>query len=221
MCGNSLVGQINDAVATENDLTPVIASGAKQSSAPKKVWIASSPSAPRNDVVEAASPRISLRIRATRHRQICYTPRMTVPSDRLPTGGFAPLVPELAVFDLARSTAFWCDVLGFTIAYQRPENNFERQGSQVMLDQANGNWETGPLKRPLGRGINFQMFVESVEPLLDALKQAGWPLYKQCHDAWYRIGDREVGSRQFLVQDPDGYLLRFAQDLGTRQMIGE
>jgi catechol 2,3-dioxygenase-like lactoylglutathione lyase family enzyme len=144
-------------------------------------------------------------------------------ADKLPTGGFAPLVPELDVFDLARSKAFWCDVLGFQIAYQRPENGFvyiERQGSQVMLMQRNGIRETGNLERPLGRGINFQMFVDSVEPLLGALRKASWPLFGECHDAWYRIAGEERGNRQFLVQDPDGYLLRFAQDLGNRLRAG-
>ncbi|KAK9494546.1 hypothetical protein V1508DRAFT_402899 [Lipomyces doorenjongii] len=29
-------------------------------------------------------------------------------------------------------------------------------------------------------------------------------------------GDHETGQREFLVQDPDGSLLRFAEDLGTR-----
>ncbi|MGT2435473.1 VOC family protein [Bradyrhizobium betae] len=89
--------------------------------------------------------------------------------DRLPTGGFARLVPELDVFDLEQSKNFWCEILGFRIAYQRPENRFmyiELQGSQVMLKQQNGNWETGALQRPLGRGINFQLFVDSVAPLL-------------------------------------------------------
>jgi hypothetical protein len=28
--------------------------------------------------------------------------------------------------------------------------------------------------------------------------------------------DVYVGQKQFLVQDPDGYLLRFGQELGTR-----
>lgn len=140
-------------------------------------------------------------------------------ADRLPTGGVAPLVPELDVFDLAASKRFWCDLLGFRIAYQRAESGFlylEREGSQVMLCQRNGNWETGDLQQPLGRGINFQMFVASVEPLLDALRAANWPLFRPCHDAWYRIAGEERGNRQFLVQDPDGYLLRFAQDLGAR-----
>jgi catechol 2,3-dioxygenase-like lactoylglutathione lyase family enzyme len=144
---------------------------------------------------------------------------MAIPADRLPTGGFAPLVPELDVLDLEKSRTFWCDVLGFQIAYRRPENGFmyiERQGSQVMLNRRNGIWETANLQRPLERGINFQMFVDSVEPLLDALKQAEWPLFRPCHEAWYRIAGEERGNRQFLVQDPDGYLLRFAQDLGPR-----
>jgi catechol 2,3-dioxygenase-like lactoylglutathione lyase family enzyme len=144
---------------------------------------------------------------------------MGIPEDRLPTGGFARLVPELDVFDLEQSKKFWCNILGFHIAYQRPENRFmylELQGAQVMLVQQNGNWETGPLQRPLGRGINFQLFVDSVAPLLDALKYAKWPLFRECHDAWYRIGGEERGNRQFLVQDTDGYLLRFAQDLGRR-----
>lgn len=145
---------------------------------------------------------------------------MTNKEGRLPTGGFAPLVPELAVFDLVKSKEFWCDILGFKIAYERPENNFmyvELQGSQVMLDQRNGNWETAALEHPLGRGVNFQMFVNNVEPMLESLKKANWPLFKECHDAWYRIAGEERGSRQFLVQDPDGYLLRFAQDLGLKK----
>jgi catechol 2,3-dioxygenase-like lactoylglutathione lyase family enzyme len=144
---------------------------------------------------------------------------MNQSADRLPTGGFAPLVPELDVFDLGKSKSFWCDVLGFRIAYQRPENGFmyiELQGSQVVLCQRNGNWETGDLQHPLGRGINFQMFVDSVEPLLDALRTANWPLFRPRHDAWYRFAGEEHGNRQFLVQDPDGYLLRFAEDLGAR-----
>lgn len=140
-------------------------------------------------------------------------------ADRLPNGGFARLVPELDVLELGKSISFWCSVLGFQIAYQRPENGFvyiELQGSQLMLNQRNGNWETGDLERPFGRGINFQMLVDSVNPLLNALRNAKWPLFRECHDARYRIAGEERGYRQFLVQDPDGYLLRFAQDLGQR-----
>ena len=144
---------------------------------------------------------------------------MEASAERLPIGGFARLVPELDVFDLEQSKSFWCDLLDFQIAYQRVESRFiyiELQGSQVMLKQQNGNWQTGDLQRPLGRGINLQMFVDSVEPLLESLRNANWPLFRECHDAWYRIAGEERGNRQFLVQDPDGYVLRFAQDLGKK-----
>ncbi|MGJ4966516.1 bleomycin resistance protein [Bradyrhizobium sp. HKCCYLRH3061] len=143
---------------------------------------------------------------------------MTV-SDTIPSGGFAALVPELDVTDLDASRRFWCDVLGFRIAYQRPENRFlylEMQGAQVMLTQYNGNWQTGELERPFGRGLNFQIIVEDVSPMLDRLARANWPLFQPCRDAWYQVGEQARGQRQFLVQDPDGYLLRFAQDLGMR-----
>lgn len=33
---------------------------------------------------------------------------------------------------------------------------------------------------------------------------------------WYRMDDEEVGVQQFLVQDPDGYLIRFQSSLGRR-----
>ncbi|WP_244876994.1 VOC family protein [Acidocella facilis] len=38
-------------------------------------------------------------------------------------------------------------------------------------------------------------------------------------EAWYRAGEVEVGQRQFLVMDPDGYLLRLAEDIGERPAI--
>lgn len=38
-------------------------------------------------------------------------------------------------------------------------------------------------------------------------------------ERWYRADDREVGNRQFILLDPDGYLLRFYQDLGRRPRL--
>jgi hypothetical protein len=35
-------------------------------------------------------------------------------------------------------------------------------------------------------------------------------------ERWYRAGEIENGQRQFVVADPDGYLLRFFSDLGQR-----
>ncbi|WP_426956177.1 bleomycin resistance protein [Muricoccus radiodurans] len=140
---------------------------------------------------------------------------------RMPAGGFAPLVPELAVTDLAESLRFWCGPLGFAVAYDRPAARFAylaRGPLQVMLCERNGRWETAEMDRPFGRGINLQMMVERIAPMLAALDAAGWPLLEPPEDAWYRAGSVEAGQREFLVQDPDGYLLRFAEDLGTRSV---
>ncbi|MXP65517.1 VOC family protein [Roseomonas sp. M0104] len=149
---------------------------------------------------------------------------MTTPAEAPPASGFAPLVPELDVTDLARSLDFWTRVLGFRIAYQRPAQGFaylEREGPgaltvQVMLCRYNGGWAVAPLEHPLGRGINFQIETRGLAPILAALEDEGWPLFRPVAEAWYRAGTLEAGQRQLLVQDPDGYLLRFIESLGTR-----
>ncbi|MCG8291242.1 bleomycin resistance protein [Pseudomonas entomophila] len=133
------------------------------------------------------------------------------------------LVPELIVTDLQRSLAFWVPLLGFHVAYQRPEQGFaylDLHGAQVMLEQIDldQQWITGRLEAPLGRGINFQIEVAEVAPVIERLHRSGWPLFQACEDAWYRAGDVEVGQRQFLVQDPDGYLLRLGERLGERPL---
>src|SRR5437899_6923989 len=67
-----------------------------------------------------------------------------------PRSGWARLVPELLVEDIAISLLFWRDRLGFAIAYQRPEERFvylERpEGAQIMLSQRSGRWETAALE---------------------------------------------------------------------------
>ena len=135
-------------------------------------------------------------------------------SGSAPSDGFAPLVPELGVSNLDESLRFWRDLLGFEIAYDRPAARFAylvRGALQIMLCQLNGRWEPGELNQPFGRGVNFQMTVDQLEPLLSALTEANWPLYEQPCEVWYRTGGSERGQREFLVQDPDGYLLRFVE----------
>ena len=142
-------------------------------------------------------------------------------TDRRPSGGFSALIPERDVQDLEASLRFWVVALGFTVAFSRREAAFaylEREGAQVMLNEINGNWLTGPLTPPFGRGINLQIAVSSVTEILDRLGTTAWPLFRPCHDAWYRVGAEEVGCRQFLVQDPDGSLLRCSESLGTRPL---
>jgi catechol 2,3-dioxygenase-like lactoylglutathione lyase family enzyme len=139
-----------------------------------------------------------------------------------PRNGWAGLVPELLVTDIAASLAFWRDALGFSIAYQRPEQKFaylERaEGAQVMLCQRAGNWETGLLEQPFGRGIMLQIFVGEISSAVTALATRGWPIHTGPREVWRRYGDREGGKRELVVQDPDGYLILLAESLGERPL---
>ncbi|CAM3268268.1 MULTISPECIES: bleomycin resistance protein [Pseudomonas] len=132
------------------------------------------------------------------------------------------LVPELMVTDLNKSLAFWVTYLGFKVAYQRLEDGFaylDLDGAQVMLEQVDpqaNQWLTAALDRPFGRGINLQIDVTAVRPVIQRLETAGYALFKASQDVWYRAGEVEVGQREFLVQDPDGYLVRLVERLGER-----
>ena len=134
---------------------------------------------------------------------------------------WAKLVPELLCSDTAHSIAFYRDVLGFKILYERPEEGFaymDLDGASLMLERESDYWFTGELERPYGRGINFEIGVDDVDALCRRVKAADVTLFREIEERWYRRDDQEVGNRQFLVQDPDGYLLRFAQDLGVRPL---
>jgi catechol 2,3-dioxygenase-like lactoylglutathione lyase family enzyme len=135
------------------------------------------------------------------------------------------LVPELLVTNVEASLRFWCDLCGFAITFDRLEEGFaylDLGGAQVMLEEQgrSRNWLTGPLEAPLGRGVNFQVQVPALEPILAALARAGWPLFMAPEEKWYRTGTVETGVHQFLVQDPDGYLIRFSADIGERAPNG-
>ncbi len=141
---------------------------------------------------------------------------------RPPKSGWAKLVCELLVEDIDTSLQFWRDQLGFSIAYQRPEQKFVylecENGAQIMLCERSGKWETAELEPPFGRGVMFQIFVDQLATIVDALTGSHWPLVEGPREVWRRWGDREGGKREIVVQDPDGYLIMVAEDLGERPL---
>ena len=90
-----------------------------------------------------------------------------------PRSGWTRMVTELLVNDLEASLTFWRDILGFAVAYRRPQERFvyleHEEGQQIMLCQRNGRFETGPLDRPLGQGAMFQIYLRQIEPVLSRL----------------------------------------------------
>jgi catechol 2,3-dioxygenase-like lactoylglutathione lyase family enzyme len=137
-----------------------------------------------------------------------------------PRTGWAPMVPELLVSDLQASLDFWRGVLGFRIAYSRDGFVYlERpEGAQIMLSQRDGSFETGAMEVPFGRGVMFQVYLSSVEPIAAACTARGGSSIMPMREVWRRTGDRESGQREFFVQDPDGYLVMVAENIGERPL---
>ena len=142
-------------------------------------------------------------------------------------------MPELDVTDLARSLVFYVDVAGYTLVFERPAERFAYLAidrAELMLQEAAGpgrRFRTAPLERPFGRGINLQILVPDVDATYAAILASGLNPVIELEDRWYdvdvatpsgrwsSIGPVKAGNRQFVVADPDGYLLRFYTSLGT------
>lgn len=133
------------------------------------------------------------------------------------------LIPEFLCTNLKVSLAFYIDVLGFRILFQREENNFamlEREGAQIMLDElvsgSPRSWLAGPLEAPFGRGLNLDIQAKDVEAFYAHVQSAGARIFLPIEEKWYRADAILLGCRQFVVLDPDGYLLRFSEGIGTQ-----
>ena len=131
----------------------------------------------------------------------------------------AAFVPELYVSDFRRSLEFYVDLVGFEVRYERPESQFAYLAlgeAELMIEHDATTWVVAPLERPYGRGINFQIAVSDLDALYARFVASGHGIVAPPEERWYRRGSEQVGQKQFLVQDPDGYLLRFAQFLAVR-----
>lgn len=129
------------------------------------------------------------------------------------------MIPEFDVFSLDETLHFYVDLIGFKVVYDRPEDKFaflELEDVQIMvqeIDPDSSKWDTGTLDYPLGRGINFQIDVKNIDEIYNKLKEADYKIFVDMEDHFYRKDDEMLGEREFLVQDPNGFLLRFAQDI--------
>lgn len=135
---------------------------------------------------------------------------------------FNSLIPELSVRDLEKSLNFYVDDLGFKIEYTRDENRFafiSREGTQIMLEEGTrGDWNTGELVYPFGRGVNFSIEVTDMDNILEKFKRDNIEIKKPVDEEWYRFKGKMLGEKQLLVMDPDGYLLRLMEDLGEKEI---
>ena len=125
---------------------------------------------------------------------------------------FNRMIPELSVFDIERTKKFYRE-LGFKIEYERTEDKFvfmSFQDSQFMFEQIHDEgWNIGELVYPLGRGINFSIAVDDIEELYKLVNSLNIELYRELTRNIYQVNGIEEMQIEFLIQDPNGYLLRF------------
>ena len=124
---------------------------------------------------------------------------------------FNSLIPELSVSNINKSKEFYLKI-GFKIKYERKEDKFcflELENNQIMIEENNNNWNTGELEYPYGRGINISMSISDVEKLYKTLKKKKIKFFLDLEVHEYRVDDKTYYDKEFLIQDPDGYLLRF------------
>ena len=124
---------------------------------------------------------------------------------------FNSLIPELTVTNIEKSKEFYQNI-GFEIMYERKENKFcflQLEDNQIMIEEQNDNWNVGEMEYPFGRGINISMSISDVEKLYEELKNKSIKMFLNLEIHEYKVNDEIYKDKEFLIQDPDGYLLRF------------
>jgi catechol 2,3-dioxygenase-like lactoylglutathione lyase family enzyme len=129
-------------------------------------------------------------------------------------------MPELYVSDYQKSLAFYVNLLGFKLEYDRTDPSFAflSYGEvQLMIQQQEKNdWHTGPLEHPYGRGINFQIRTPDINAIVEKLSANNYPVQRGVKESKRKAGGMFVIEREIHVLDPDGYFLRFSEEMGQQ-----
>jgi catechol 2,3-dioxygenase-like lactoylglutathione lyase family enzyme len=124
-----------------------------------------------------------------------------------PSEPLVPTAPEFFVRDLDRSVAFYTEGLGFTVLRQEPDFAVIALGqSHVLLAAEAHSSREWLASGPRGIGMNTRIMVDDVDAVYERAKAAGVPITQD-------IADRSYGLRDFILTDPDGFMLRFAAPL--------
>lgn len=131
------------------------------------------------------------------------------------------VTPNLIVSDIDRSTAFYRDVLGFNVVTTVPDAApfvfvwLQRDDVSVFLNARTGLMEEDAPRlvgRPIGGTNTLFMTIEadSVEKGIDELFRSVEPRARLVMP----LKNQSYGLREFGIEDPDGYVVFFAQRIG-------
>ena len=135
---------------------------------------------------------------------------------------FSDVTPNLVVSNVERSIAFYRDVLGFSVTATVPDRApfafawMQRDGVSVFLNSRDSIEEHPNLStRPIGGTATLFITVEAddVKGGIDALfasVSVRALVMMQPKDQFY-------GMREFGIEDPDGYVIFFAQRIAARE----
>jgi len=116
---------------------------------------------------------------------------------------FRSAAPSLTVNDIAKSMAWYCDVLGFAVKQRWEQNGvllggeLEAGGATIFIGQ--DDWKKGR-DRVKGEGVRLYLYVKTrrdVDRLAAGITARGGALASEPHDEW--------GARSFNLEDPTGY----------------
>ena len=123
------------------------------------------------------------------------------------------VIPEFMVSNIEQSRSFYCDLLGFTIEYERPEEKFlflSLEDCQLMLEEGTKD-ELVELTYPFGRGVNISFGIKDVPRLYQKLIKSDYPIHRPLTKREFRVDEQYIYPHEFAVLDPDGYFLRFSE----------
>jgi len=122
------------------------------------------------------------------------------------------VTPNLITNDIDRATAFYRDVLGFTVTTTVPDAEpfvfvwLQRDGVSIFLnDEKTAKHEAPDATNFVAgqSGVGIFVHIEGVAALWDDVKDRAH-VVMPLKDQWY-------GMTEFSITDPDGYILTFAE----------
>lgn len=124
---------------------------------------------------------------------------------------FEKLTPNLVVADVARSIAFYRDVLGMTLTRTVPDAgpfvfaSLETGPVEIFLNALDAAAAEYPAfkERPVGGSLTQFIQVKGIRAMWDVLQHKA-PVIFPLEKKWY-------GVTEFAIADPDGYIITIAE----------
>ncbi len=122
-----------------------------------------------------------------------------------------PLSVELFVPDVTEAARYYTETLGFTVLRMTPDDApifaIAYLGEAVVMFMHDRFYAGARADLDYrGAGLNIRLMVPDVDAVYERVRKAGAEVLNP-------IGDREYGLRDFIMQDPFGFRLRFASPL--------